>query len=103
VVGMMNHAGGALLPQRHVESLEHQLGAQIRLHRPAHDASTEGVEYYRQIEKAGPGRDVGDIGHPEPIGRGRAEVARDQIRRGPRGALAHGGGYPLTCESRDFI
>ena len=93
---MMNHAGRAPLPERHVESVEHQLGAQMSLHRPADDPAAEGVEDHGQIEKAGPGRDVGYIGHPQAIGRGGGEVALDQIRRGPRLGITLGGDYPTA-------
>src|SRR5580698_11299911 len=51
LVGVMNHLGRTALPQCHVERLEHQLGAQIGLHRPAHDAPTEHIEHYCEIEK----------------------------------------------------
>ena len=37
LVGVMDHAGCSPLSERHVERLEHQFGAQIGLHRPAHD------------------------------------------------------------------
>jgi hypothetical protein len=82
LVGMMDHAGCAPLRERHVQRLEHQLGAQVSLHGPANDASAERVEDHGEIEKAGPGRDVGDVGDPQPIGRRGAEVALDQV--GPR-------------------
>src|ERR1700730_13956884 len=43
LVGMMDHPGGPPLRQRHVQCFEHQLGAQMSLHRPAHDPAAEGV------------------------------------------------------------
>src|SRR5579875_1544446 len=39
LVGMMDHAGRASLPERHVERIWRQLGAQMGLHRPAHDTA----------------------------------------------------------------
>src|ERR1700757_283231 len=41
LIRMMNHAARTPLSERHVERLKHQLGAQIALHRPAHDPATE--------------------------------------------------------------
>ena len=37
LIGVMDDLGRAPLPQREVECLEHQLGAQMGFHRPAHD------------------------------------------------------------------
>ena len=93
---MMNHAGRASLPERHVERIWHQLGAQMGLHRPADNPAAERVENHGQVEEAGPGRDVGYIGDPQAIGRGGREVAFDQIRRRPRPGVALGGDYPTA-------
>jgi hypothetical protein len=41
---MMDHVLWAPLPERHVESIEHQLGGKRRRHRPANDPSTERIE-----------------------------------------------------------
>ncbi len=92
----MNHPGRASLPERHVERLEHQLGAQVSFHRPTHDLAAKGVEYHRQIEKAGPGRDVGYIGDPQTVRRRCSEVAVDQIGRRPHIMLTHRGGHPFA-------
>src|SRR4030095_3138720 len=75
LVGMMDHGGGPPLRHSHVESIEHQLSAQVRRHRPADYAATPRIEDDSQIEEAGPGRDVGDIRHPELIRPGRGEIA----------------------------
>jgi len=66
LVGMMDHPGGPALRQRHVQGFEHQLGARMSLHRPAHDPAAEGVQHYREILEASPGRDIGDVSHPQP-------------------------------------
>jgi hypothetical protein len=47
LVGVMDHCGGAPLPQRHVQCFQHQLGAQMSRHRRAHDPTAEGVEHHR--------------------------------------------------------
>ena len=92
---------GAALPQRQVERLEHQLRAQMGLHRPAHDPAAENIKHHREVEKPGPGRDVGDIGDPQAIGLRRDEVALDQIGRRPRAAIAHRGVDPLAPADPD--
>src|SRR5215470_10489097 len=91
LIRMTNHTVRASLSQRQVECFEHQLGAQIALHRPTHNPAAKNVEHHRQIEEAGPGGDIGYIRHPQTIGRGGTEVALDQIRHGPCLVIAHGG------------
>ena len=81
LVGMMDHARGPPRRQRHVQSIEHQLAGKCRRHRPADNAAAERIEHDGEIEKACPGRNVGDVGHPQPIRRFRREVALDQVGR----------------------
>src|SRR5208283_1067801 len=101
LVGMMDNRAGAALPQRQVERLEHQLGAQMGLHRPPHDPAAEHVEHHREVEEPGPGWDVGDVGHPQAVGLRREEVALDQIGGRARVAIAHGGVNPLAPAGAD--
>ena len=58
-----------------------QLRSQRGGHRPPDDAAAEGIEHHGAIEKAGPSRNVNDIGHPQPIRRLCREVAVHQVRR----------------------
>src|ERR1700746_2455371 len=58
---------GSPCHERHVQSIEHQSCGERGGHRPANDAAAEGVEHHREIEKTRPGRDIGDIRHPQPI------------------------------------
>jgi len=74
------------LPHGHLQRGEHQLGPQVPLHRPANYATAERVQYDRQIQKAGLGRHVGDIRHPElikPVGVEVAPRARSGAGRAP--------------------
>jgi hypothetical protein len=48
-------------------------------HRPADEATSERIDD-RQIQKPGPGRDVGDVSHPQPIGRFGDELTFDALR-----------------------
>jgi len=81
LIRMVDDVRRSALPKRHVQGIEHQLGGEAGRHRPADDPTAEGVEHHRQVKKAGPGRDVGQVGHPQGIRPIGAEVAVDQIRR----------------------
>jgi hypothetical protein len=72
------------LADGHVQGVQYQLGAQVVGHGPAHDAARERVQHDRQVQPAFVGALLGDVGHPQPIRRGRGEVALDQVgcRRG---------------------
>ena len=52
-------------------------------HRPANDPPAIGIEHHGEIEKARSGRNVSDVGDPQPIRLVRHEVAINQIRRRP--------------------
>src|SRR5713226_9589330 len=43
LVRVMNYRGGPALLERHVERGQHQFGAQMIFHRPAHHSAAEGV------------------------------------------------------------
>jgi hypothetical protein len=47
---------------------------------PAHDPAAEGVDHEREEHQPLPAAQVGQVGDPEPIRPGGAEVAIDQIR-----------------------
>jgi hypothetical protein len=61
LVGVMDHLGGPPRQKRNVQSVKHQLRGKRGCHRPADDAATVRIEHDSQIEKACPGRDVGDV------------------------------------------
>ena len=66
-IGVVDDTTGLSLRNRHLHRLQNQLRAQMRLHRPAHDLARIHIQHHRQIQEPGPGRDVGDIGHPQTI------------------------------------
>ena len=80
-VGVVDHAVGPPLPEGHVEGIEHEPRAQVVGHGPAHHAAAEGIQHDGEEQEPGPGRDVGDVRDPEPVGCVGAEVALDQVRR----------------------
>ena len=68
LIRVMDDRRGGALRDRHVQGRQNQLRSQVRLHRPAHDAPRIHIEHHGQIQKARPGRNVGDVGNPQPIG-----------------------------------
>jgi len=61
-------SAGSTTGDGHVDGIEDQLGAQVSGHRPADDSAAEHVHDDGQIEEALPGRQIGDVGHPQPVG-----------------------------------
>ena len=57
LVGMMDNRLRPALSQRHVERTEHQIGTQMRRHRPADNAARPDIEHHRQIQETRPGRE----------------------------------------------
>ena len=91
-IGVMDESSERLaLVDRHLERGEHELGAQVRRHRPAHDLAAEDVEHDRQVEEARAGRDVRDVGDPELVGLGGGEVTLDQVRHPGDARVRHRG------------
>src|SRR5215831_13621018 len=79
---MMDDVVGLSGLKRHVESVKHNAGLQIRREGPSDDAARPGVENHRKIEKSGQRRQEGDIRHPQfvlPLGH---EVAANEIAGG---------------------
>src|SRR6202166_3861278 len=85
---MVDHIFWPAYRERHVQCREHHIGVQRERHRPAYDPAAEYVEDDREVEKAGPGWNVSDIGYPEHVGRFGLECTLHQIGR-PAAAVAH--------------
>ena len=67
LVRMMDDAIGTSLPESHLQCIEHELGPQVRLHRPAHHPAAKGIHHPGQIKESGVGPDVGDVRYPQLI------------------------------------
>jgi len=87
MIRVMNHAGsGAAMQERHVQDRHDEVGAQMRLHRPAHHAPTACVEDHGEEVKPLPGRHVGDVRDPHLIGSDGGKCPADEVRSaGTRG------------------
>jgi len=90
--GQVEHAALPAGPDGVLERVEHEFGGHAGGGAPAHDHPGEHVDDEGDVDRAGPGRDIGEIGDPQLVRRGRGEVPVDQIRRpvivvvGDRGA-----------------
>src|SRR3954462_12234517 len=97
---MVDHVARPPLADRHLERVEHQLGAQVVRHGPPHDTTAPGVEHDREIEKAAAaGMKVLSATHSwfGPValksrstrsGAGRASLSRRVVTGPPRLRLA---------------
>ena len=100
MIRMVDHAARPPLPERHVEGVEHHLHVQGGRHRPADDPAAERIEHDRQIEEAAPRWNIRDIGHLQPIGLIRGEIAVDEIGRLAR-PIPHGRDGALATAHAD--
>ena len=91
LVGVVDHPPRPALGHGHLQGVEDELGAEMRRHGPADDPATPGVQHDGQVEEAGPGGDLGDVGDPELIRPFRHEGALHQVRSGSGGGIAPGG------------
>jgi hypothetical protein len=70
---------GPAVIKRHLKRLEHERGAHVIGHRPAHDAAREDVLDGGEVEPALPGSEGGDGRDPEPVRAVGGEGAVDEV------------------------
>lgn len=70
---------GLAAGQCHLQRVNDEIGAHVLGHRPADYPPREGVLDGGEIDPALPAPQVGDVGDPEHVGGGRAEVAAHQV------------------------
>ena len=68
------------VPDRHLESVQSRLGGHLTSGAPTNDPAGEHVLDERCERHRGPGRNVGEVDHPEPVGSIGAELTLHQIR-----------------------
>ena len=76
----MDDAVGPPLLKGHSQGVQDQLCLEIVGHRPADHSAAKRIYDDRQEEEPSPGRDIGDVGHPQTIRGIRREVSPDQTR-----------------------
>ena len=74
-----------------LQRVEHEAGVRRARHPPADDPPGVGVDDEGDVDEAGPGRDIGEVGDPEHIRPWRLELAVDVIQRAWRGLVADRG------------
>lgn len=88
----MDDSEGSSPVDGHVESLKDELRPQVSLHGPADHAPAARIEHDCEEEEARPGRDLGDVRHPEPVRTLDDETALNEVGRHRCTLAADGGG-----------
>jgi hypothetical protein len=91
VVDESVEADVAAVPDRHLQGVQGEVGAQRTGGLPADDESAEHVDDERDVHPPGVGLDVGEIGDPQPVGGLRREAPLHEVS-GPFGMLITQGG-----------
>jgi hypothetical protein len=92
---------GLAAPDGHLQSVQGQVGPQRAGGLPADEEPAERIDHKRHIDKARPGRHIGEIGDPQLVGPGGREVTIDQVR-GSRGSRIRRGG-PAGLATADTL
>src|SRR3954469_8624045 len=87
---------GPALVQGLLKRVEHEAGVRRPAHPPADDAPGISIDHKGNIDEAGPGRDVGEIGDPEHVWARRLELLVDAIEWARRGLIADRGPHRLA-------
>src|SRR5471032_1214067 len=93
-VAMMNQGVVALRlagVQRLFQGIQDEVGAHRTADAPGYDAPRKHINHKGHIDKALPGRDVGEVGHPELIGSLCLELAMDPVQRARCGSIGDRG------------
>ena len=67
LIRVVDDPGGVPLPERHPKSVQYELFAQMGFHSPADYAPAPGINDDGQIQRAGPRRDIRNVGYPEAV------------------------------------
>jgi hypothetical protein len=86
-------------PDGHLQGVQDQFGAQRPGGLPADQVAAKGVDDQGHIDKAGPGRHIGQVGDPQLIGSLRGEVPLHQVGGSSGGRIRRGG--PLGLATAD--
>src|SRR5271155_6232152 len=84
-------AGGPSVMERLLESVQDEARMRCPAGSPADDPPGVGVDHERDVDEAGPGRDIGEVRDPERVRPGRPELAVDMIQRTRGGLVADRG------------
>jgi len=91
-VAMMNQAlRPGSRPQRLFQCVQNQIRTQRIGNAPTDDATSKDIDDERDIDKARPGCDKGDVGHPQLVRPGGSKLPIHQVGRSIGGVIAYGG------------
>lgn len=74
-----------------LQGIEHEAGVRRERSAPADDPAGVDVDDEGDVDEAGPGRHVGEVGQPQDVRPGRLELAVDVIQRTRRGLVVDRG------------
>ena len=104
-VAVMDQSALLGLPciKRLLQGIKNKVRLHVAADSPAHDKPREHIDNKGHICKALPGRDKGEVSHPELVGALCGEVTVDPIQRVRGYRIRPGGPYPsssrrLTCQ-----
>jgi hypothetical protein len=85
---------GATVVQRLFQRVENEPGRRLPADPPADDPPGEGVDDEGDMDEARPGRDVGEVGDPEPVRAVGAEHAVHPVQRARRARVGNRRPHP---------
>jgi len=87
---------GRSLMQSHAQRVEHERCPHMRGELPADDPPAAGVDHETEEDQALPAAQVGEVGKPQLVGAGRAELPLNEIRRSLSARIGLGGSPRLA-------
>lgn len=99
-VGVMHQAAvefGLAGIQRLLQRVEHEVRPHRTADPPADDVAREHVHDEGDIDEALPGRDIGEVRHPQRVRPLGAELPVHPVQRARRLGIGHGGAHRLAA------
>lgn len=81
-----------------LKGIQHEAGMRGSADAPANDIAGVDIDHEGDIDEARPGRDIGEVGHPEHVRRWSMELPVDVIERARRGLVADRGAHGLATD-----
>jgi hypothetical protein len=88
---------GTPCKQRLLQRVEHEVGLHRTAHPPGDDAPREDINDEGDVYEALPGRDVGEVGHPQLVRPLGLEVPFDAVQRARRLHVRHRRAHALAA------
>src|SRR5690606_15838902 len=88
----------AAIMQRLFERIENEARMRRSAHPPADDPAGIGIDDEGHVDKASPGRHIGEVAYPQPVRRRRLELPVDPVERTRCRLVADGGLQRLAAD-----